>query len=103
MTLTLNLSVAVDVSALAREILDASDPEAVVYGDPLPGVRLDVQRECVANHPLLIWGAVNPAVLIHDCGPNGVRLLAESWEHLHAVCQPTGSRWDVFIEAAEGA
>ena len=101
MTLALNLSVAVDVSPLAREIIDASDPENIIYGDPLPGVRLDVQRECIANHPLLMWGAVNPAVAIHDCGPNGVRLLASSWDNLHACAPPTGSVWDVFIEAPE--
>lgn len=89
----INTSVAVDVGVLA---LDEN-------GNPLPGVRLDVQRECIANHPLLAWGVLNPQVIIHDCGPNGVRLLAASWEAVQACAPPTGSRWDIFVEVSEEA
>lgn len=90
--LRLNPSVAVDVGFLALDEV----------GEPLPGVRLDVQRECISHHPLLAWGCVNPAVILHDCGPNGVRLYADSWASVEACAPPTGSIWDVFVEVAEG-
>lgn len=101
MTLILNTSVAVDVSFLAREIVDGSDPENIIYGDQLPGVRLDVQKECLDLYPQLGWGLVIPDNPIHDCGPNGIRLISDSMESIQALAPPTDSPWSIFIQVEE--
>ena len=98
--LALNLSTAVYVTAYEYGP-EETDPETGLVFAPVigvqPGARLDVQRECLDAHPLLAWGCVNPAVILHDCGPNGIRLYAETLEHIQAAAPVTGSRWDVFV------
>lgn len=64
----------------------------------LPGVRIDVQRQCIEQHPALASFMVEPAAPVHDCGPNGVRLYAGTEEEIMAAAPITGSLFDLFIE-----
>lgn len=63
----------------------------------LPGVRFDVQAECLAASPGLAAFAVTPAAPVHDCGINGVRLYAPSEAELIAAAPPTGGTWDIWV------
>lgn len=102
MTLLLNASVAVAVTGYeyGPEELDGEGfPVRPILG-VLPGARLDVQRECLTVHPGLAAFEVHPAEPVHDCGPNGVRLYADTLEALQAAAPPSGSPWDVWIEDA---
>ena len=63
-----------------------------------PGVRLDVQIETLQCHPALMWGYVEPVNPVHDPGPNGVRLIAESLDVFLAAAPPTGHHHDLIVE-----
>lgn len=69
----------------------------------LPGERIDVQSQCIAQQPALTAFVVEPDVLLHDCGPNGVRLFAETPEELMAAAPPNDppSPWDICVEVAD--
>lgn len=67
-----------------------------------PGARLDVQAECIEAVPALAAFLVEPAEPVHDCGPNGVRLYAATFEELQTAAPPTGGRWDIWIPIEEG-
>lgn len=85
----LNLSTAVHVHRFGED------------GIERPGARLDVQRECIAQHPALEAFVVEPASPIHDCGPNGVRMFAATLEELQEAAPPSGSPWDIWLEVPE--
>lgn len=103
MTLVLNPSVAVAVTVhvFGPEELDSEGQTFRPIIGVEPGARLDVQRECLALHPALEAFIVTPAEPVHDCGPNGIRLLAPTIEDLQAAAPPSGAPWDVWIEVAE--
>lgn len=103
MTLILNTSVAVSVTAYSygAPVTDPASGEtyAPITGT-VPGARLDVQRQCLTAHPGLAAYQVEPSAPVHDPGPNGVRLYAATLAELQAAAPPSGSPWDVFIDAA---
>jgi len=105
MSYTLNTSVAVLVTAYTYgpEELDAEGyPFRPITGVE-PGVRIDVQRQCVDHNPALEAFIVHPENPVHDCGPNGVRLFADTIEELQAAAPPCGSCWAIWIETDEEA
>lgn len=69
----------------------------------LPGVRIDVRQRCLDLHPALAAFAVEPAEPLHDCGPSGVRLYADSLEALQTAAPPSDPAHpsDIFVEAAD--
>ena len=95
----LSVAVAVTAYSYGPEQLDAEGQPFLPITGTLPGVRLDVQRECLAAHPGLAAYVVTPAAPVHDCGPNGVRLYADTVEQLQAAAPPSGSPWDVWLDA----
>ncbi|MBA4792274.1 MAG: hypothetical protein H2041_01260 [Phenylobacterium sp.] len=69
----------------------------------LPGVRIDVQQRCLDLHPALAAFAVEPAEPLHDCGPSGVRLYADSVDLLEAAAPPSDPPHpsDIFVAVAD--
>ena len=81
---------------------EETDPETGETYRPVigikPGVRRDVQIETIQRHPALMWGFVAPENPVHDPGPNGVRLIAESLDVFLAAAPPTGHHYDLFCD-----
>jgi hypothetical protein len=103
--LVLNRSVAAEVVAYELGLEEVNE-DGAAFRPRLgvkPGVRLDVQSETIALHTALLWGFVDPAEPVHDPGPNGVRLFAESINVFQSAAPPSDppSVWDLFLEAVD--
>jgi hypothetical protein len=103
MTLHLNPTQAAPVTAYEYGP-EQTNAEGETYREVIgvkPGVRLDVQIKTIERHPALMALAVEPANPVHDPGPTGVRLIAESIEVFQAAAPATGHHHDLFWDDGE--
>lgn len=84
-----------------------TDPETGETFRPVIGILLgerpDVQLRCIELHPDLAAFIVEPDTPLHDPGPNGVRLYADSKALLEAAAPPSDPPHpsDIFVEVAD--
>ena len=104
MTLHLNPTQAVLVTAYEYGPEQTNPETGETYREVIgvkPGVRLDVQITTIERHPALMWGYVEPGNPVHDPGPTGVRLIADSIEVFQAAAPATGHHHDLFWDDGE--